>query len=305
MICGEVATFVHERRIASDEHPQHRSTVDNVDMPEAPDLFVLREYLSPRVVGEVVESARELRPLVIRNMIGKPINEHLSGREIQSLERKGKVLILRFSDDVSMVVSPMLTGDLTLVDQSRKALKSTILTINLANGEQLRYSDSKRMGQIYYVESNNVGEITRLTDQGPDALDEPMSIEEFRAELKRFRGEVKGVLTRGELVAGIGNAYADEVLWSARIFPFRKVTKLKDEDLVRLHDAVYRVPADAVNTLRGIFASRHPRKERKFLSVHGKAGKPCPECGGKISSVKSRQRDTNFCRRCQPGNMFE
>ena len=184
-------------------------------------------------------------------------------------------------------------------------MKSTILTINLANGEQLRYSDSKRMGQIYYVESNNVGEITRLTDQGPDALDEPMSIEEFRAELKRFRGEVKGVLTRGELVAGIGNAYADEVLWSARIFPFRKVTKLKDEDLVRLHDAVYRVPADAVNTLRGIFASRHPRKERKFLSVHGKAGKPCPECGSKISSVKSRQRDTNFCRRCQPGNMFE
>ena len=229
----------------------------------------------------------------------------MSGRSVEGIERKGKLLILTFPGDVSMVVSPMLTGELSLVHQSKRALKSTILTVNLASGKQLRYSDTKRMGQVYYVKTDSIGEITRVSDQGADVIDDQLSLSDFKARLKRFRGEVKGVITRGELVAGIGNAYADEVLWSAGVFPFRKVTRLSDEELRRLHSAVYRVPSEAVTTLRSIFGDKHPRKERKFLQVHGKAGKPCPNCGSKISSVKSRQRDTNFCRKCQPGNMFE
>ena len=278
---------------------------DNDGMPEAPDLYVLREYLAPRIEGEVVDTASELRPLVIRNMVGKPLGEDISGRTIERLDRKGKLLLMSFSSGVSMVVSPMLTGELSLVEPEKNVLKSTILTVNLGVGKQLRYLDSKRMGQIYYLETGNVDEITRVADQGPDVLDGPLTLTDFRAALKPFRGEIKGVLTRGQLVAGIGNAYADEVLWSARIYPFRKVTKLSTDDVARLHEAVYEVPRNAVDTLRGIFGGKHPRKDRKFLSVHGKAGKPCPQCSSKISSVKSRQRDTNFCRGCQPGSMFE
>ena len=274
-------------------------------MPEAPDLYVLREYLAPRIEGEVVDTASELRPLVIRNMVGKPLGEDISGRTIERLDRKGKLLLMSFSSGVSMVVSPMLTGELSLVEPEKNVLKSTILTVNLGVGKQLRYLDAKRMGQIYYLETCKIDEITRVADQGPDVLDAPLTLEDFRAALKPFRGELKGVLTRGQLVAGIGNAYADEVLWSARIYPFRKVTKLSTDDVARLHEAVYEVPRNAVDTLRGIFGGKHPRKDRKFLSVHGKAGKPCPQCSSKISSVKSRQRDTNFCRGCQPGSMFE
>ena len=274
-------------------------------MPEAPDLYVLREYLAPRIKGEVIESARELRPLVVRNLIGEPLVEHVRGRKIEGLDRKGKLLLMSLSGGISMVVSPMLTGDLSLVEASKKPLKSTILTMNLGGGMQLRYSDAKRMGQIYYVGSDNVSEITRVADQGPDVLDDPLSLADFRLALKRFRGEVKGVLTRGELVAGIGNAYADEVLWAAGIFPFRKVSRFTVDDVNRLHEAVYGVPSQAVATLREIFGQRHPRKDRKFLSVHGKPGSDCPRCGSTISSVKSRQRDTNFCRKCQPGSMFD
>ncbi len=278
---------------------------DNGDMPEAPDLYVLREYLAPRIEGEVIESARELRPLVVRNMVGAPLVEHVCGRKIGGLDRKGKLLLMSLSGGISMVVSPMLTGDLSLVEASKKPLKSTILTMNLGGGMQLRYSDAKRMGQIYYVGSDNVGEITRVADQGPDVLDEPLSQTDFQVALKRFRGEVKGVLTRGELVAGIGNAYADEVLWTAGIFPFRRVSRFTVDDVNRLHEAVYGVPSQAVETLREIFGQRHPRKDRKFLSIHGKPGSDCPRCGSTISSVKSRQRDTNFCRKCQPGSMFD
>ena len=274
-------------------------------MPEAPDLYVLREYLAPRVIGQAVESVEELRPLVLRNMVGSPFREHVKGRAIEALDRKGKLMLMSLSDGFSMVVSPMLTGELSLVNPRRRMLKSTILTVNLGVDSQIRYTDVTRMGQIYYLESHRMDEITRVADQGPDVLDEPMSLPVFEASLKRFRGEVKGVLTRGQLVAGIGNAYADEVLWTAGIYPFRKVSKLNAADVARLHDATYRVPLEAVAKLRSAFGSDHPRKERKFLDVHGKPGSPCPRCGSKISSVKSRQSDTNFCRKCQPGSMFE
>ncbi len=274
-------------------------------MPEAPDLYVLREYLAPRLEKQHIQSARELRPLVIRNLAGAPLHQHLSGRVIEGLSRKGKLLIISLSGGMSIIVSPMLAGELSLVEPGKRMLKSTILTMNLGNGTQLRYTDSKRMGQVYYLERSRLDEITRVTDQGPDVIDAPMSLEEFKMALKPYRGELKGVLTRGQLIAGIGNAYADEVLWAAGIYPFRKVTKLNSEEVERLHKAMYQVPEYAVGKLREIFGATHPRKERKFLNVHGKPGSPCPKCGSMISSVKSRQRDTNFCRRCQPGTMFE
>ena len=274
-------------------------------MPEAPDLQVMREFLAPKITGRVVNEIREWRPLVVRNLAGKPLNEHASGRLIEDLGRKGKLLIISLSDEMSIVVSPMLTGQLTLTDGNQRLLKSTILTMNLDDHQTIRYSDTKRMGQIYYVDSNHLNEITRVADQGPDVLDEPLDLQDFKTALKRYRGEVKGVLTRGQLIAGIGNAYADEVLWEAGIYPFRKVTRLSGEEVSQLHEATYRVPAEAVKKLQQIFGAKHPRKERKFLSVHGKSGNPCPKCRTVISSVKSRQRDTNFCRSCQPGTMFE
>ena len=274
-------------------------------MPEAPDLHVLRDYLAPRLTGREVTEIRELRPLVLRNLSGKPMSEDATGRVIENLGRKGKLLIMSLSGGISIVVSPMLTGELSLVEPGKRMLKSTILTMNLDGRQQIRYTDAKRMGQIYYLESDRLDEITRVADQGQDVLDAPLSFSDFKSALKRYRGEVKGVLTRGQLVAGIGNAYADEVLWEAGIYPFRKVSRLSGKEILRLHDATYRVPAEAATTLQKIFGPNHPRKERKFLSVHGRSGSLCPKCGSVISSVKSRQRDTNFCRSCQPGTMFE
>ena len=274
-------------------------------MPEAPDLQVLREYLAPRIQGETIIAASVLRPLVVRNLVGEPLTDHLSQRVIELLDRKGKLLILTLSGGFSLVVSPMLAGETTLVEPNKRVLKSTILTADLTCGLQLRYTDARRMGQVYYVASSRVGEITRVADQGPDVLDDPMELSDFRRSLKRFRGEIKGVLTRGQLVAGIGNAYADEVLWHAGLYPFRKVSSFSADDIDRIHDAVYRVPRDAVVRLREEFGGNHPRKERGYLNIHGKTGENCPRCNNVISSIKTRQRETNFCRACQPGSLFE
>ncbi len=274
-------------------------------MPEAPELFLLREYLAPRITGQVVESVEVLRPLVVRNMVGRELGECLTGASVLGVDRYGKVLSVAFSDGHSLVINPMLVGELRLVGSGERQLKSTVLSVNLGGGKRLRYLDSKRMGQVYFVDSGELGRLPVVSDKGPDVLDGPMSLTDFKAGLRRFRGEVKGVLTRGELVSGIGNAYGDEILWSAGIFPFKKVTRLSADEVSRLRDAVYGVTAEAVGELRGVFGEEHPRKERRILKVHGKAGEECPRCSSTISSVSSRRRDTNFCRSCQPGSMFD
>ncbi len=274
-------------------------------MPEAPELYVLREYLAPRIEGAVIESARELRPLVVRNYFGEPLAEHIAGRTILGIDRKGKMLRMELSGGATMFINPMLTGELLLVDLKQRMLKSTILTVNLGDVGQLRYVDVKRMGQIYYLGEDRFSEVPRLENQGPDVLDAPMDLSSFEVELRKFRGEVKGVLTRGQLVSGIGNAYADEVLWEAGVYPFRKVTRLSGDEVSELRDSLYRVPLEAVEMLRERFAEAHPRKARDLLKVHGNAGDQCPRCGSTISSVMSRKVETNFCRQCQPGTMFD
>jgi formamidopyrimidine-DNA glycosylase len=138
---------------------------------------------------------------------------------------------------------------------------------------------------------------------GPDAL--AVSREEFKARLKPFRGEIKGILTRCEFVAGIGNAYADEVLWWAKLHPYRKRASLTAEEVDRLYDGMRACLIEATDKVRAEMGEEIHRKPRDFLAIHMKAGAPCPRCGTAISLVGANQRITNFCRNCQPGGLIK
>ncbi|MEX0761720.1 MAG: DNA-formamidopyrimidine glycosylase family protein [Dehalococcoidia bacterium] len=273
-------------------------------MPEAPDLEVIKEFLAPRIVGCTVTAAVERKPLVLRNMTGEPFEADLPGRKITSVERRSKLLLIGLGRGRLLIISPMLTGGLRHCQPSTRMDASTCLAFDLSDGCQLRYFDQKRMGQVYLLPPGRSDEIVRLEHQGPDVLSEPLGLDEFTAALKPFRGEIKGILTRGVLVSGIGNAYADEVLFHARLFPFKKRTALSADDVRRLHEAVYSVPAEAVKTLRERMGADIHRKVRGFLKVHGKGGGPCPVCSSKITAITANQRLTNYCRQCQPGSLF-
>jgi formamidopyrimidine-DNA glycosylase len=147
------------------------------------------------------------------------------------------------------------------------------------------------------------------TETGPEPFD--LRLDEFRHRLKPHRGEIKGVLTRGKAVAGIGNAYADEICFAAQIHPYRKRTTLSEEEIARLYEAMQSVLTDAIATLRERIGTgtgksfAFPGEIRDFLAVHGKGGDPCPVCGSVISEIKARHRLTNFCRTCQPGGLLQ
>jgi formamidopyrimidine-DNA glycosylase len=272
-------------------------------MPEAPDLEIVQEVLERRVLGQRVTAARVLRPTVLRSS-GVDFAGDIVGRTFQGFRRRGKFLQAELSGGRVLLVNPMLTGLFQLCPAGERVQKKSCLVMGLEDGTELRYLDDRQMGMVWYLTgAEGLDSIPRLVEQGPDVLE--VSLDQVREGLKPFRGEIKGVLTRGALVAGIGNAYADEILFAAAISPFRKVRALTDDDLGRLHAAMGAVVRDAVVVLRERMGDTLHVKVRDFLKVHGRGGKPCPTCGGSISQLTANGRITSYCRRCQPGMLLK
>jgi formamidopyrimidine-DNA glycosylase len=181
-------------------------------------------------------------------------------------------------------------------------LRKTLVIFHLTNGMDLRYTDAKTMGKVYLTD--NLAQVPGFVELGPEALDPNLTLDVFRERLRQYRGEIKSILTTQSFVAGIGNAYADEICWQARVYPFRRRPKLSDEEIVRLYQAMHEVLSEAVATLRERVGADIHVEIRDFLKIHGRGGQSCPHCGTTISEIKARQRLTNFCRQCQPGSLI-
>ncbi|HTP01589.1 MAG TPA: DNA-formamidopyrimidine glycosylase family protein [Anaerolineales bacterium] len=276
-------------------------------MPELPELEVVREVLQRRALGETVAEVQVLPPggpIVIRDMIGSGFAATLAGQTISGVARRGKFLVLGFGErqpPCFLAINPKLSGRLQLAQPADRRLPKTLVIFTLASGAQLRYVDPKQMGQVYLTERMEA--IQEYGSMGPEALD--ISLDDFRARLKPFRGEIKGVLTRGEFVAGIGNAYADEILWEAQLHPFRKRTQLTVEEIERLYHAMRATLLNAIERVRLLMGEDIHEEPREFMAVHMKTGEPCPRCGAPISMIGANQRITNFCRHCQPGGLIK
>jgi len=280
-------------------------------MPELPELEVVCEVLQRRVVGRRIEGVQILPPggpIVVRDLTHQGFAAVLTGALIRSVSRRGKFLIFHIQTDgppVYLAVNPKLTGRLQLAGPTAKRRAKTHVVFQLENGQQVRYIDQKQMGQLYLV--HDLQTVPGYAEMGPEPLE--ISLEDFRDRLRPYRaaggGEIKEVLTRGEFVAGIGNAYADEILWEARLHPYRKRTQLSTGDVERLYTAMRVTLLGAVDKVRAAMGENIDEKPRDFFAVHMKTGDPCPRCGTPISLVGADQRITNFCRTCQPGGLIK
>ncbi len=269
-------------------------------MPEAPDLEVIKEYLNRNATGRTIASAQVLRPSVVRSMTGEDLEHSLPGSSFDEFTRLGKFMHIRLSGDRVLVVNPMLTGAFRHCSTSERVAKRTCIRLQMDDGHDLRYIDDKQMGMVYLISGTGLSEVPRLNDQGPDVLEVPPP-EEFARRLKPFNGEIKGILTRGRFVSGIGNAYADEILFDARIYPFKRRKALSEDEIERLRLSCSNVTSNAIETLRQRMGGKIHVKVRDFLSVHNQGGKPCPCCGEPIRQISANRRITSYCRTCQPG----
>jgi formamidopyrimidine-DNA glycosylase len=290
-------------------------------VPELPDLAIVADAFHAALVGRQLTTARAPGPLAVR---GTPAElEALVGQRLTSIGRRGKLLIVDLERD-RVVVNPMLTGRLQLTSPGTALPSKTAVVLGFGNRDkrprdaakwtaraswmpaddapvEVRYRDPTQMGKVYLVPAGVARVVPGLTDEelGPDADDPAMTIEEWRARIRRHPGELKNLLKNQGFVAGIGNAYSDEILHAARLLPFRKRSTLAAEEIDALYSATRATLARAIDVLRERVPPTFEKQARDWLAVHDKGGQPCPRCGTRISEVKPGGFVTSFCRGCQ------
>jgi len=278
-------------------------------MPELPELEVVCEVLKRRVIGSHITGVEVVGSgLVVRDLTQTDFAHALTGAHVDRVKRRGKFLIFSLTHKAGgplfLVINPKLTGRLQLAHAGDKRMVKTQFVLKLASDEELRYVDQKQMGQAYLTHTPpEQAAIPDFAGMGPDPLE--VSMDEFKERLKPFRGEIKGVLIRSDFISGIGNAYADEILWAAKIHPYRKRTTLTPAEVQRLYEGMRATLIDATQKVRAEMGDNIYLKPRDFLKVHMKTGEPCPRCGSPIALVGANQRITNFCRTCQPGGLIK
>lgn len=274
-------------------------------MPEQPELEALRRQLGPRLQGRLV-TAVEVNPKKAHLLRYPPESfaHELPYRRMTSLWRRGKHLIfdlelMRGDDGRHLVINPMLGGRFQLAAEDRKPPATHVFSLRLDGAEELRYLDFRDMGRIYWT-ADPQQDVPAWAGQGPeaDAVGHE-GLEAFRRRLRRYRDELKDLLRNQAFLAGIGNAYSDEILFEARLLPLRRRATLTPADEQVLHAAIPLVLERSVET---ILANPHydeSKQDRKFFNVHGKGGQNCPRCGHRISQLGSNREPLNFCRGCQ------
>ena len=274
-------------------------------MPELPELEALRIRLAPRLEGRLITAAtvNPKKAHMLRYPVEHFANE-LPARRIVSLSRRGKHLV--FATELGgggserwLVINPMLGGRFQMADGEVPVPATGVFTIRIEGRQELRYLDFGDMGRIYWV-TDCSREVPAWDLQGPKADSVgSMGLDVFRKRLRRFRDEVKDLLRNQEFLAGIGNAYSDEILWEARLLPLRRRASLKPEDEEALYRAIPLVLSRAVEAILANPNYEESKQDRSFMAVHMKGGKTCPRCGHRISQIGSNREPLNFCRGCQ------
>jgi formamidopyrimidine-DNA glycosylase len=268
-------------------------------VPELPDLEVAASLLAQHLAGLSIEAVDVRRPIVVRNLLGGQLADHLIDRRLMDVRRRGKFLLLSLSDGRVLLINPMAAGRIYYRDPPPRRAARDVLVLALSNGRELCYHDSRLMGKVYLASHPN--EVPTFSSQGPEATDPGLSLEGFRSRFRGERGELKQILSRQSFLAGIGSTYADEILWQAGLYPFRQRASLSEAEVARLYTAMREVLSAAIARTRAHVGENVDLEARVGLSVHGRAGEPCPRCGATISEVKHARQYTHFCRTCQPG----
>jgi len=269
-------------------------------MPELPDITVYVESLRPRVVDQPLERARISSPFLLRS-VDPPVSA-LEGRTVRSVERLGKRIVLGADGDLFCVLHLMITGRLRWRDRDVKVpRKHGLAAFDFPEGSLLLTEMGPRKRASLHLVSGRAA----LRAHDPGGIDVlATDLAGFRAALLRENHTLKRALTDPRTLSGIGNAYSDEILHRARLSPLRWTSRLKDEEMARLHEATRSTLLEWIDRLRAETGDRFPEKVTAFhagMAVHGRFGQPCPDCGAPVQRIVYAENETNYCARCQTG----
>lgn len=265
-------------------------------MPELPEVESVRRQLEPELTGRrVVDVWFDAHPNVVRQFTNV---DSLRGRTIQGVGRRGKFLIAPLDDALELIMHLGMTGAFRF-DFSDPYVRARM---HLDDGRELAFRDPRRFGRLAVVHEGDYSAIPTLAFLGPEPLSDEFDADDFAVAVGRTRAPIKPFLLTQRPVAGVGNIYADEALWRARIHPAsRRVGRLR---ALELHQAIRRVLAEAIEREGTTFrdyqmVTGEPGRNASFLVAYGRAGRACPRCGTTLRRIVLGGRGTTYCPRCQ------
>jgi formamidopyrimidine-DNA glycosylase len=267
-------------------------------MPELPDVHIYIEALQRHVLGKTLTNIRVANPFVLRS-VDPPLRE-IVGRQVIDVRRIGKRIVLGFEGDLFLVIHLMIAGRFRWRPPGGKAPgKLGLAFLEFEDGVLiLTEAGSKRRASMHLVRGE---EALKAVDRGGLEV-MGSAVSDFAERLRRENHTVKRSLTDPRLLSGIGNAYSDEILHRARMSPMLLTSRMTDEQIEVLHKATQDVMTEWIERLRAQSKGDFPEKVTAFrdeMAVHGRFGKPCPDCGAPVQRIRYADNETNYCARCQ------
>jgi formamidopyrimidine-DNA glycosylase len=274
-------------------------------VPELPEVESLALFLRERATGKAVEWAASTAVAVLKTY--KPDLSALAGQEVTGAQRHGKFLdVVTGPDGLHLVMHLARAGWLRWRDEVPEAPprpgKGALgfrLRFDDGSGFDLTEAGTRKRLAVYLV--SDPGEVPGIASLGPDPLADDFTVDVLAGLLAGRRTQIKGVLRDQKIIAGIGNAYSDEVLHAARMSPFRLAASLTPDEVAALHAAMIGSIRDAVKRSAGLAAGDLKAEKKAGLRVHGRAGQPCPVCGDTVREVSFADSALQYCPTCQTG----
>ncbi|HBF39960.1 MAG TPA: formamidopyrimidine-DNA glycosylase [Firmicutes bacterium] len=289
-------------------------------MPELPEVETIRRTLLPKLIGRTIINGTVLLPKLIQNI---PVEEFLAqicGQKIITLDRRGKYLLFYLDNTLSpnfrsssqpddyhegnlvLAIHLRMTGQLKVESSEILLEKATYMQLTLDNGNELRYRDQRKFGRIMLFETSALPK--SLERLGPEPLSDEFTIQDLKIQLGKRKIAIKKALLDQEVIAGIGNIYADESLFLAGVHPARLVSSLSEKEIAQLYRAIRSVLSQAIQN-RGTTKRDYRDGDGKLgsnqdnLKVYDRNGLACYQCGNMIVKMKLGGRGTHFCPICQ------
>jgi len=274
-------------------------------MPELPEVETTARGLRERILGrKVVRISGVDWPRMLPQTSEAELNAALKRRKVISVGRRGKYLLIEFDKDRWLAIHRKMSGNLLLRPTGASAEAHTHLEIEFDDRMLLRFVDPRKFGRVYLFRS--LDELTDFVTEhlGPDSLID-LNAEVLVDKLRGRRGRIKSLLLDQAFLAGVGNLYADEALWEAKLHPLRTADSLSEAEITRLAIAIKQVLVTGIERRGTSFSSYRdadgsPGENQDFLNAYARESLPCPRCGTPISRILIGQRSSHFCPHCQP-----
>ncbi len=271
-------------------------------MPELPEVETIRLTLAPKLIGRTIQAGTVSHAKLVQNMPETQLLTELRGKEITDLKRRGKYLLIKFTDGWTLTIHLRMTGQLIVVPVTEPVADATYFRLSFDNQTELRFRDQRKFGRVALFPQGQLS--SGIENLGPEPLDPQFTIAVLTKQLSGRKLAIKKALLDQTVIAGIGNIYADEALFVSGIHPARLVESFTDPELAALFAAIQQVLREGIEyrgtTKRDYRTGDGATGEyQNQLRVYGRKGLPCPKCGAPVLKMIFAGRGTHFCPLCQ------